>query len=151
MIPSTFPFLSLAIWVPIAFGALILLVGNDRKAALVRLLALVGSLAGLAVTLPLISGFNTTTPQMQFVERAPWIARFNVQYLLGIDGLSMWLIPLTAFITVIVVVAAWQVIEDRVAQYMAAFLILSGLMVGTFAALDGLLFYVFFEATIIPM
>jgi NADH-quinone oxidoreductase subunit M len=88
---------------------------------------------------------------MQFVEKMAWIDRFNVHYHLGVDGLSMWFVPLTAFITVIVVIAAWQVIEERVAQYMGAFLILSGLMVGVFCALDGLLFYVFFEATLIPM
>jgi NADH-quinone oxidoreductase subunit M len=88
---------------------------------------------------------------MQFTEKMPWIERFNVHYHLGVDGLSLWFVPLTAFITVIVVIAAWQVIEERVAQYMGAFLILSGLMVGVFCALDGLLFYVFFEATLIPM
>jgi NADH-quinone oxidoreductase subunit M len=88
---------------------------------------------------------------MQFVEKAPWIERFNIWYSLGIDGLSLWFVPLTAFITVIVVISAWQVIQKRVAQYMGAFLILSGMMIGVFAATDGLLFYFFFEATLIPM
>ena len=88
---------------------------------------------------------------MQFERTLPWIERFNVHYHLGVDGISMWFVPLTAFITVIVVIAAWEVITERVNQYMGAFLILSGLMVGVFCALDGLLFYVFFEATLIPM
>jgi NADH-quinone oxidoreductase subunit M len=143
--------LSLSIWLPIAFGALILAVGRDSRAGAVRAMALVASLVSLAVTLPLISGFDTTTAQMQFVEHAPWIERFNVHYHLGVDGLSMWFVPLTAFITVIVVISAMQVITDRVAHYMGAFLILSGLMIGVFCALDGVLFYVFFEATLIPM
>ncbi|MBP6763573.1 MAG: NADH-quinone oxidoreductase subunit M [Rubrivivax sp.] len=143
--------LSLAIWLPVAFGVLLLALGRDQNAGTVRAIALVGALVSLLVTLPLITGFNTTTAAMQFVEKLAWIDRFNVHYHLGVDGLSMWFVPLTAFITVIVVIAAWQVIEDRVAQYMGAFLILSGLMVGVFCALDGLLFYVFFEATLIPM
>jgi NADH-quinone oxidoreductase subunit M len=117
----------------------------------VRAIGLVGAVASFVVTLPLITTFNTATAAMQFVEKMPWIARFNVNYHLGVDGLSMWFVPLTAFITIIVVIAAWEVIEERVAQYLGAFLILSGLMVGVFCALDGLLFYVFFEATLIPM
>ncbi len=143
--------LSIAIWLPIAFGALLLAVGRDENAGVVRGIALVGAIASLVVTLPLISSFDTTTAAMQFVEKISWIERFNVHYHLGVDGLSMWFVPLTAFITVIVVIAGWQVITERVAQYMGAFLILSGLMVGVFSALDGLLFYVFFEATLIPM
>jgi len=106
---------------------------------------------GLAVTIPLISGFDAGTAAMQFVEKAPWVARFNMHYHLGVDGISMWFVPLTAFITVIVVIASWESITERVYQYMAAFLILSGLMIGVFSALDGMLFYVFFEATLIPM
>ncbi len=143
--------LSIAIWLPIAFGALLLAVGRDQNAGVVRALALAGALASLLVTLPLITGFNTGTAAMQFVEKISWIERFNLHYHLGVDGLSMWFVPLTAFITVVVVIAGWQVITDRVAQYMGAFLILSGLMVGVFCALDGMLFYVFFEATLIPM
>ena len=143
--------LTASIWLPIAFGVVLLAIGRDRNAALVRVIALVGSLVSFAVTLPLISGFNDTTAAMQFVELRPWIERFNVHYHLGVDGLSVWFVVLTAFITVIVVISAWEVITDRVAQYMAAILILSGLQVGVFAALDGLLFYVFFEATLIPM
>lgn len=143
--------LSLSIWLPIACGALLLALGRDTHANAVRWTALVGALISFLVTLPLITGFDTSTAAMQFTESLPWIERFNVKYALGVDGLSMWFVPLTAFITVIVVISAWEVIEDRVNQYMGAFLILSGLMVGVFSALDGLLFYVFFEATLIPM
>jgi NADH-quinone oxidoreductase subunit M len=145
------PWLSLAIWVPIAFGLAILAAGRDLHANVVRTVALVGSLLGLLVTLPLYTGFDAASAGLQFVEQAPWIERFNAYYHLGIDGLSVWFVLLTAFITVIVVLAGWDVITERVAQYYAAFLILSGLMVGVFAAVDGLLFYVFFEATLIPM
>lgn len=143
--------LSLAIWLPIAFGAVLLAIGNDRNAGVVRAIALAGAVLSFVVTIPLITGFDNTTAALQFVEKMPWIERFNVSYHLGVDGLSVWFVLLTAFITVIVVIAAWEVIQDRVAQYMGAFLILSGLMVGVFAAADGLLFYCFFEATLIPM
>ncbi|EPD46602.1 MULTISPECIES: NADH-quinone oxidoreductase subunit M [Delftia] len=143
--------LSLSIWVPIAFGALLLALGREDQVKAVRWLALVGALAGLAVTLPLIQQFDNSTAAMQFVEKALWIERFNIHYHLGVDGISFWFVPLTAFITVIVVIASWENITERVNQYMGAFLILSGLMVGVFSALDGLLFYVFFEATLIPM
>jgi NADH-quinone oxidoreductase subunit M len=149
---STFPpYLSLAIWVPILFGLLVLAIGRDDKPGLVRVTSLFGALVSFLVTLPLIQHFDNAAHGMQFVEKSPWITRFNIMYSLGIDGLSLWFVPLTAFITVIVVISAWQVIEKRVAQYMGAFLILSGLMIGVFAALDGLLFYFFFEATLIPM
>ena len=151
MMQSTFPLLSLAIWCPIAFGLFILAFGRDENPALVRSVSLIGSIVSFLVTLPLISQFDKAAHGMQFVEKAAWIDRFNVNYLLGIDGISVWFILLTAFITVIVVIAGWEVIEKRVAQYMGAFLILSGLMIGVFCALDGLLFYVFFEATLIPM
>ncbi|MEX1108884.1 MAG: NADH-quinone oxidoreductase subunit M [Dongiaceae bacterium] len=144
-------FLSTAIWIPILTGAFLLAFGQDRNAAVVRAVALVGSLLGLLATIPLYTRFDASSAQMQFVEKMPWIDRFGVNYHLGIDGISLWLVMLTAFITVIVVVAGWQVIEERVAAYMASFLILSGLMIGVFSALDGLLFYVFFEATLIPM
>jgi NADH-quinone oxidoreductase subunit M len=146
-----FPFLSAAIWIPILVGTFLLAVGNDRSRGVVRGVALAGALLGLLPTLSIIAGFDGSTADFQFTEKLPWIERFGANYHLGVDGLSMWFVPLTAFITVIVVIAGWEVIEDRVAQYMAAFLILSGLMVGVFSALDGLLFYVFFEATLIPM
>jgi len=145
------PWLSLAIWIPIATGALILAVGRDRSADVVRTVALAGSLLGLLVTLPLYTGFDPGTADLQFVEKAVWIERLNAHYHLGVDGISVWFVLLTAFITVIVVIAGWRVITDKVAQYMAAFLILSGLMIGVFSAADALLFYVFFEATLIPM
>ncbi|MCA3220614.1 MAG: NADH-quinone oxidoreductase subunit M [Burkholderiales bacterium] len=145
------PWLSLAIWIPIATGVLILAVGRDRSADLVRTVALAGSLLGLLVTIPLYTGFDATKVGLQFVEKAVWIERLNAHYHLGVDGLSLWLVLLTAFITVIVVIAGWQVITEKVAQYMAAFLVLSGLMIGVFSAADGLLFYIFFEATLIPM
>ncbi len=148
---NTFPLLSAAIWIPILFGIAVLALGNDRNANVVRSVSLAGSILGLIATLPLFTGFDRSTAAMQFVEKSPWIARVSANYHLGIDGLSVWFVLLTAFITVVVVVAGWKVIEDKVAQYMASFLILSGLMIGVFCALDGLLFYVFFEATLIPM
>jgi NADH-quinone oxidoreductase subunit M len=143
--------LSLAIWTPIAFGVVLLAFGRDDQARAVRWIALIGALISFLITLPLYSGFQLGTSAMQFVEKAPWIDRFNVNYHLGLDGISFWLVLLTAFINVIVVIAGWEVITRKVNQYMAAFLILSGLMIGVFCALDGLLFYVFFEATLIPM
>jgi NADH-quinone oxidoreductase subunit M len=143
--------LSLAIWVPIVFGAVLLAIGRDQHASIVRWIALVGSIVSFLATVPLFTRFQNGTAAMQFVEKAPWIDRFNIHYHVGLDGLSLWLVLLTAFITVIVVISAWEVITERVNQYMGAFLILSGLMIGTFSALDGVLFYVFFEATLIPM
>ena len=143
--------LSVAIWLPILVGGVLLALGRDEHAGAVRWLALIGAVAAFLVTLPLISGFDVTSAAMQFQEKLAWIERFKANYHLGVDGISVWFVPLTAFITVIVVIAAWQVITERVNQYMGAFLILSGLTVGVFSALDGLLFYVFFEATLIPM
>jgi NADH-quinone oxidoreductase subunit M len=143
--------LSLAIWTPILFGVILLAFGRDEHAKVVRWIALIGALVSFAVTLPLYSGFDASTAALQFVENTMWIERFNVFYHLGVDGLSMWFVLLTAFINVIVVIAGWEVITERVNQYMGAFLILSGLMIGVFCAADGMLFYVFFEATLIPM
>jgi NADH-quinone oxidoreductase subunit M len=143
--------LSLAIWIPVAFGILLLAVGRQENATVAKWIALIGSLIGFAVTIPVMTQFDGGTAAMQFVENASWIERFNVFYHLGVDGISMWFVPLTAFITIIVVLAGWEVIEDRPHQYYGSFLILSGLMIGVFSALDGLLFYVFFEATLIPM
>lgn len=143
--------LSLAIWVPIVFGAVLLAIGREQHASIVRWIALVGSIVSFLATVPLYTRFQNGTAAMQFVEKGSWIERFNVNYHVGLDGLSLWLVLLTAFITVIVVISAWEVITERVNQYMGAFLILSGLMIGTFSALDGVLFYVFFEATLIPM
>ena len=143
--------LSLAIWMPIAFGIVLLALGRDEHAGAVRWIALVGAVVSLAVTVPLYAQFELGTAAMQFVEKSLWIERFNIHYHLGVDGISLWLVPLTAFITVIVVIAGWEVITERVNQYMGAFLILSGLMIGVFTSLDAMLFYVFFEATLIPM
>ncbi|MBK7615990.1 MAG: NADH-quinone oxidoreductase subunit M [Vitreoscilla sp.] len=143
--------LSVAIWLPIAFGTILLAVGRSENPGAARWIALVGAILSFLVTLPLITGFHLDTAALQFQENLVWIERFNVHYFLGVDGISVWFVLLTAFITVIVVIAGWEVITDRVHQYLGAFLILSGLMVGVFAAADGMLFYVFFEATLIPM
>src|SRR5271170_178668 len=148
---QTVPYLSLAIWVPIVFGAAILAVGRDSQAGVVRWVALIGALAGFLVTIPLYTQFDVSQSAMQFVERSPWIARFDIFYALGVDGISMWFMLLNALITLVVVISAWQVIETNVAPFMASFLMLSGVMEGVFCATDGLLFYVFFEATLIPM
>ena len=137
---SSVPYLSAAIWIPILAGLLLLAFGRDRHPGMVRVFALAAAVLGFLVTIPLYTGFDTYSAQMQFVERSPWIERLNAYYHLGVDGISLWLVMLTAFITVIVVIAAWKVIEERVAGYMASFLILSGLMIGVFSALDGLLF-----------
>jgi len=145
------PWLTLAIFVPIVCGLIVLAFGRDDRAAMTRNLALIGALLSFFVTIPLYTGFDNTTAAMQFVEKASWIQAFAVNYHLGVDGISLWFVLLTGFVTVIVVLAGFEVIKSRIAQYMAAFLILSGLMIGVFVALDGLLFYVFFEATLIPM
>jgi len=145
------PLISVAIWLPIIFGIMVLSTGGDKNAPLARILALVGSVLGFLVTIPLYTGFITDTSEMQFVELHDWIERFNIHYHLGVDGISVLFILLTAFFTPIVVLAGWKVIEKRVAQYMAAFLIMSGIMIGVFAALDAILFYVFWEAMLIPM
>jgi NADH-quinone oxidoreductase subunit M len=146
-----FPLLSLAIWAPIVAGVLVLATGSDRNANGARLIALIGAILGFLVTLPLYLSFDATATGFQFVEFMPWIDSFNINYHLGIDGISLLLILLNSFTTVLVVITGWQVIRERVAQYMAAFLFLSGVMNGVFCALDALLFYVFFEATLIPM
>ncbi|MHB8665916.1 MAG: NADH-quinone oxidoreductase subunit M [Burkholderiales bacterium] len=144
------PWLSLTIWIPIAFG-LAVLAFSDLHAATIRRIALVGAVLGLAASLPLYAGFDAQTAAMQFVELSPWIPRFNINYQLGVDGISVLFILLNSFITVLVVIAGWESIQKKVAQYMAAFLIMSGLLNGVFAAMDAMLFYVFFEATLIPM
>jgi NADH-quinone oxidoreductase subunit M len=130
---------------------LVLATGNDRNAPLARVIALVGAVLGLLVTIPLYTGFDKMTSVMQFVEMKDWILRYNIHYHLGVDGISMLFILLNSFFTPLVVIAGWKVIEKRVAQYMAAFLIMSGLVNGVFASLDAVLFYVFWEAMLIPM
>jgi len=151
MASFTTPWLTFAIFVPIVCGLLILAIGSDERPALTRNLSLISALLSFFVTIPLYTGFDNTTAAMQFVVEKPWIPAFAVMYHLGVDGISLWFVLLTAFITIIVVLAGWEIITSRIAQYMAAFLILSGLMIGVFVALDGLLFYIFFEATLIPM
>jgi len=143
--------LSLSIWVPIAFGVLCLVIGSDKASGPTRYTALAGSILGLLVTIPLWTGFDRATAAMQFVENVPWITRFNINYHLGVDGISMPFILLNSFMTVLVVIAHWEVITDKVSQYLAAFLIMSGLINGVFASLDAIVFYVFFEAMLIPM
>lgn len=145
------PLLSLAVWVPIIGGLLVLTAVDDKRAPTARALALVFSIATFIITIPLYTQFDNSIYQMQFVELHPWITSFNVNYHLGVDGISMPLILLTSFTTVLVVIAGWEVIQYKTAQYMAAFLIIEGLMIGVFAALDALLFYVFWEGMLIPM
>ena len=145
------PWLSLAIWLPIVAGVVVLASGSEKNAREARVIAFIGALAGFLVTLPLFAEFDVATSAMQFVEDAPWIERYNIRYHLGVDGIAMPFLLLNSFITVLVVLAGWDVIQSRVSQYMASFLIMSGLMNGVFASLDALLFYVFFEATLIPM
>jgi NADH-quinone oxidoreductase subunit M len=143
--------LSLAIWTPIIGAIIVLLTGDDRNARIARPLALISAIAGLLVTIPLYTGFDNAASGMQFVEQYAWIKRFYINYHLGVDGISVLFILLNSFITIFVVIAAWEVVETKVAQYMAAFLMMSGLINGIFSALDGVLFYVFFEASLIPM
>ncbi len=143
--------LSLSIWVPIIAGAVVLALGHDNRANMTRWLALFGAIAGLLVTLPLYTQFNFTEGGFQFQEVAYWIPAFQIFYHLGADGISVPLILLTSFTTVICVAASWEVITKNIAQYMACFLIMSGLMIGVFSALDSILYYVFWEAMLIPM
>ncbi len=143
--------LSFVIWLPIAGGIVVLLTGNDKNAVLARWISLVVSVATFIASIPLYTGFNKATADMQFTERSEWIPAFNIDYSLGVDGISLLLVLLTTFFTIIVVIAGWKVIRDRVAMYMASFLIMEGLMVGVFSALDAMLFYVFWEAMLIPM
>ena len=143
------PLLSLLIWLPILGGVWILLQGRNETA--VRPMALTVSILTFLLSLPLYFNFNSTTAAMQFQEKASWIPSLNMFYSLGVDGISMPLILLTTFITVLVILSGWTVIKNKPAQYMAAFLIMAGLMNGVFAALDAMLFYVFWEAMLIPM
>ncbi len=145
------PLLSLVIWTPIIGGLLVMLVGSGRTGLEAKVLSLLVSIVTFAISIPLYTSFDTATYQMQFTELAPWIESFGINYSLGVDGISMPLILLTTFMTVIVVIAGWEVIKSKPAQYMAAFLIMEGLMIGVFAALDAMLFYVFWEAMLVPM
>jgi NADH-quinone oxidoreductase subunit M len=146
-----FPLLSWAIWLPIVAGVLVLVVGEKSRGETAKWIALVGAILGFLITLPLYRDFQLGTSAMQFVELVPWITSLNINYHLGVDGISVWFVLLNSFMTILVVIAAWVVVEKKVAQYLAAFLIMSGLINGSFVALDAILFYVFFEATLIPM
>jgi NADH-quinone oxidoreductase subunit M len=143
--------LSTAIWLPLVGGGLVLATRGDQNAVLARWISLVLAGATFIVTIPLYTGFDLSTAEMQFVENRPWIDAFNIRYHLGIDGFSLLLILLTSFSTVIVIIAGWRVIQNKVAQYMAAFLFMEGMMIGVFSALDAILFYVFWEAMLVPM
>lgn len=143
--------LSFSIWTPILAGILVLFTGSDKNASLARWVALFGSIAGFLVTLPLYLWFDFANGGFQFQEGFSWIPAFNINYHLGVDGIAVPLILLTSFTTFIVVLAGWEVIQKRVAQYMAAFLIMSGLMIGVFSALDAILYYMFWESMLIPM
>jgi len=147
---QSWPLLSLLIWLPIVGAALTLMLGNGRPNA-ARWFALAVAVAAFALSLPLLTGFDYFTSGLQFVERREWIPAYDIQYHLGADGISVALIALTTFTTVLVLVGAWNSIDKRVSQYLAAFLALEGLMVGVFAAVDAILFYVFFEGMLIPM
>ncbi|MCU7960732.1 MAG: NADH-quinone oxidoreductase subunit M [gamma proteobacterium symbiont of Bathyaustriella thionipta] len=144
------PLLSFTIWTPIIGGFLVLMSG-DKTPNVSRWLALFVAVLTFVISLPLYSDFDSQQVAMQFVERASWISQFNIEYYLGVDGISMPLILLTTFITILVLIAGWEVIQSKPSQYMAAFLIMEGIMVGVFSALDGVLFYVFWEAMLIPM
>jgi NADH-quinone oxidoreductase subunit M len=145
------PILSVLIWLPILAGVVVLLIGSGERARLSKIVALVATLLTFVLSIPLYTGFDTGTAAMQFVERVEWIGRFNAYYHLGIDGISLPLILLTTFLTPFIVVAGWEVIKVRPAQYLAAFLMLEGMMIAVFAVLDALLFYVFWEAMLVPM
>ena len=143
--------LSVLIWFPVVGGILVLASCDDRRAGRARWTAVVVSVATFLLSIPLWSRFDRTSAEMQFVERIPWIERFQIEYFLGVDGISVPLVLLTTLLTMVVVVAGWRVVQARVAQYFAAFLIMEGLMIGVFCALDGILFYLFWEAMLIPM
>ena len=141
--------LSWLIWLPIVGGFVVLALGH--RDTLAKWVSLVVSVLALVLSIPLWSWFKTGTAEMQFVERSPWISTIHSEFYIGVDGISMPLILLTTFTTVLIVIASWENVQKRVSQYMAAFLILEGLMIGVFAALDGVLFYVFWEAMLLPM
>jgi NADH-quinone oxidoreductase subunit M len=143
--------LSSTIWVPIVFGIAVLFLHRDHQKSMARAVALAGSVLGLLVAIPLWVGFDNATAAMQFVERSVWIPRYNIHYALGVDGISMLFVLLNSFTTILVIAASWEVIQEKVSQYLASFLIMSGLINGVFAATDAILFYLFFEAMLIPM
>ena len=144
-------YLSLSLWLPMVFGVFLLACGRSMGARTVRWFSLLAAVVAFVVTIPIYTGFDASSAAMQFEENIPWVTRFHMNYHLGVDGISLWFVLLTAFINIIAIASAWEVIEDRFHQYAAAFMLLSGLMIGVFTALDGVLFYLFFEATLIPM
>jgi NADH-quinone oxidoreductase subunit M len=148
---ADWPLLSLVIWTPIIGGILVLFAGDKEDSSGAKKLALLVSIVTFLLTIPLYTEFNADTHLLQFVERHSWIPAFNIDYFIGVDGISMPLILLTSFTTVIVIIAAWESIKYRASQYLAAFLIMEGFMIGTFSSLDAILFYIFFEAMLIPM
>jgi len=140
------------VWLPIAAGLVVLALGSTGEGVRRgKRVALGASVATFVLSLPLYGGFDVAAPGMQFVERVPWITGFNAYYHLGVDGISLPLILLTTFLTPLVIIAGWEVVKLRPAQYFAAFLFLEGLMIGVFVSLDALLFYVFWEAMLVPM
>ncbi len=149
--PSNIPYLSIAIWLPIIIGFISLIIGGKKRQNFVKFFSLFGALISFLFTIPIILNFQSISKNFQFIEKFVWIERFNVFYYLGIDGLSLWFIPLTALMTLIVIIFSWKNVDNRISQYMGSFLILSGLMIGVFCSLDAILFYIFFEATLIPM
>jgi NADH-quinone oxidoreductase subunit M len=148
---ADWPLLSLVIWTPIVGGILVLFAGDKEDSSGAKKLALLVSIVTFLLTIPLYTEFNVDTHLLQFVERHSWIPAFNINYFVGVDGISMPLILLTSFTTVIVIIAAWESIKYRASQYLAAFLIMEGFMIGTFSSIDAILFYIFFEAMLIPM
>jgi len=150
MLPANWPLLSLLIWLPILGGVACLFFG-DQRAAMARSFALLVSIITFVLSIALFTGIDATSPVMQFAERHEWIPAFQIFYNLGADGISVALIGLTTLVTVLVLLGAWNSVDRRVHQYFASFLILEGLMVGVFCAMDAMLFYVFFEAMLIPM
>ncbi len=143
--------LNYMIWVPVFGAVLIMLIGDDKRAEAIRMLALIFAVISMVLCVPMMQMFNHNSAAMQMVFNAAWLPQYGIQYTLGVDGLSVAMILLTSFTTLIVVLASWKMVREKVAQYMAAFLLLQGIMVGVFAATDAILFYVFWEAMLIPM
>ncbi len=148
---ANLPLLSLMIWIPILGGIMVLMTGNDKHATQARIIAIIIALINMALCIPLYLGFNTHTAAMQFTEHLNWINAFHIHYDLGVDGISLPLIILTNYTTLLVILASWETIHEKVAQYVAAFLVMQGMVVGVFASLDSILFYLFWEGMLIPM
>lgn len=143
--------LNLLIWLPIIGGVFVFLTGDDKNPNVSRYLSLFTVILTLIMCVPLVSGFDINTYSMQYIDEISWMPALGISYSLGIDGLSLLLIVLSIFTNLIVILATWESIQTRVGQYMAAFLIMQGLLVGVFSATDAIVFYIFWEATLIPM